>query len=136
MVEEGLWLKASHVAQMQVQVEACQPEEACGLLAGRDRRVELIYAVTNALHSPVRFRMEPAEQLRAFLEMEALGLELVAIYHSHPQGPPHPSPTDIEEAAYPEVAHLIWYQQDNRWHCRAFTIEQRCSRELPLNILE
>jgi proteasome lid subunit RPN8/RPN11 len=47
--------------------------------------------------------------------MEAQGLEMVGIYHSHPHGPDSPSPTDIAEAYYPDAVYLIWFRQDGEW---------------------
>lgn len=104
------------------------PEEACGLLAGREnpdsgRRIEAVLPVANQLHSRVRFYMDPAEQLAAFNWMDGHGLELLGIYHSHPAGPPTPSPTDLAEFAYPGVAYLIWSPQDGEWQARVFEIE-------------
>ena len=76
--------------------------------------------ITNELHSPVRFRMDPAEQLQAFLQFESQGLDLLAIYHSHPNGPPHPSPTDIAEFTYPGVLYLILSPGPSGWQVREF----------------
>ena len=42
------------------------PLEACGLLAGRGKRVEKMIGVKNQAQSPVRFVMDPYEQLHAF----------------------------------------------------------------------
>jgi proteasome lid subunit RPN8/RPN11 len=101
------------------------PEEACGVLAGRGRDVLAIIPITNQLHSPVRYLMEPHEQLKAFQLIEAQGWELLAIYHSHPQGPEGPSPTDIAEAYYPEAVYLIWSRFYEGWRCRGFTINEQ-----------
>ena len=62
--------------------------------------------------------------------MEELGFELLAIYHSHPNGPDHPSPTDLAEHAYPETAALIWYPQAGVWRCRAFWINEAVYKEI------
>lgn len=40
-------------------------------------------------------------------EMRADGLELLGIYHSHPNGKNEPSPRDIELAYYPDAAYFI-----------------------------
>lgn len=100
------------------------PEEACGLLAGKVTRVLQVFAITNELHSPVRFRMDPQEQWTAFEEIEKLGLELLAIYHSHPGGPAGLSPTDLAEAAYPGAIYLVWAPANSRWQCRGFVIPE------------
>ena len=99
------------------------PEEACGLLAGRDGRAVRLYPVENSLHSPVAYEMEPVQQIKAMLAMEAEGLELIAIYHSHPDGPARPSATDIAAAYYPDAVQLILSLADRqRPSLRAFTI--------------
>jgi proteasome lid subunit RPN8/RPN11 len=84
------------------------PEEVCGLLGGQLGQADVIYTITNSEHSPTRFRMDSEEQLAAMLEIDAKGLEIVAFYHSHPNGPCFPSKTDLEEFAYPGVTMLIW----------------------------
>lgn len=101
------------------------PEEACGIVAGRNMQASHLYVVTNELHSQVAFRMHPQEQISVFLDLERQELEMLAIYHSHPSGPKVPSETDLAEFAYPGVFSLIWYPQNNTWDCRAYLITNR-----------
>jgi len=113
--------------EMRAHAEQQAPEEACGLLAGemeaQQYRVRTIIPTTNALHSQVRYRIDPPEQLKAFEQIEELGWELVGIYHSHPNGPDAPSPTDVSEAYYPEAVYLIWSHRTGEWNCRGFLIQ-------------
>lgn len=52
--------------------------------------------------------MDPAAQLKVMLSLERRGLDLVAIYHSHPPGEmTGPSPLDVAQATYPGVVYLI-----------------------------
>jgi proteasome lid subunit RPN8/RPN11 len=51
--------------------------------------------------------MNPHQQIEALLALEAAGWQLLAIYHSHPQGPELPSATDIALAFYPEAVNII-----------------------------
>ncbi|MCP4362969.1 MAG: M67 family metallopeptidase [Chloroflexi bacterium] len=83
------------------------PKEGCGLLAGHTGQATQIYPVDNILKSPNAYEMEPLQQIRAMLIMEEHGDELVAIYHSHPQGPSTPSETDVAQAYYPDAVYLI-----------------------------
>lgn len=117
-------------AEMQAEAGQKAPEEACGLLAGKGDRIEMHYAIPNELHSPTRFRMGAQAQVQAFIDMDRRNLELLAIWHSHPSGPPSPSPTDIAEFAYPGTLYLIWVpaHQDSDgsirdWGARGFRIE-------------
>lgn len=111
------------------------PLEACGLLAGKNDRVEKVIIVQNQAQSPARFVMDPYEQLQAFDWIESNGLDLLGIFHSHPAGPETASATDIAEAAY-EVIHLIWSRNQNRWRVRAFWIEDSHATEVTLQMIE
>ena len=132
---EALRIPTSVWEQMRDDVAGHIPEEACGILVGRGREVLEIYPITNQLHSPVRYLMEPHEQLRAFQLIEAQGWELLAIYHSHPRGPERPSPTDIAEAYYPEAVYLIWSHSKAVWRCRGFRIEGELVHPVELQIM-
>ena len=83
------------------------PRECCGLLAGRDGRVTHHFPMTNIEASPTRYQMDPREQFQVFKTMRALGIELLAIYHSHPDHPAYPSQTDVSLAYYPEAVYII-----------------------------
>lgn len=111
------------------------PLEACGLLAGKQDRVEEVLFVRNQAQSPVRFVMDPYEQLQAFNWIESNGLDLLAIFHSHPAGPETVSPTDIAEAAY-AVVHIVCFMKNGLWNLRGFWIEKGTVREVDLKILE
>jgi len=85
----------------------CLPNEACGLLAGRDGRVEHFYPMRNADQSPSTYRLDPTEQLRVFNEIEEAGLDLGGIFHSHTRSEAYPSPTDLHQAFYPEARYVL-----------------------------
>jgi proteasome lid subunit RPN8/RPN11 len=125
---EQLQLMLEHVAEV-------EPMEACGLLGGSQSKVDEIVPIRNAAESRVRFLMDPAEQIEALFSFEERGLELVAIYHSHPAGPSGPSQIDISEAAYPEAVQLIWFLEEGVWVCRAYRYEDRGAVELPIAIV-
>jgi len=84
-----------------------EPNEACGLLAGKDEQVVKLYRVTNTERSAWRFFMDPQELYHAYRDMEDNGWELLAIYHSHPHGQAYPSATDVKLATWPEARYLI-----------------------------
>ena len=110
------------------------PLEACGLIAGKEGQSVHIYEIQNELRSPIRFRMQPKQQLLALLDMEDKAFDLLAIYHSHPNGPSGPSSTDVREAAYPEALHLIWSRSRSAWTANAFRIFSDRIDSLPITI--
>src|SRR5262249_29455607 len=87
--------------------KAAYPNEACALLAGPPDSVERVYPLPNAEASPTFYVVEPQAQLQAMNEIEELGLELNAIFHSHTFTEAYPSRTDVELAAYPDAVYLI-----------------------------
>jgi proteasome lid subunit RPN8/RPN11 len=109
------------------------PFEACGLLAGKNGQVEKVLPVRNQAQSPVRFVMDPYEQLQAFEWIDSQGLQLIGIFHSHPAGPETVSATDIKEAAY-EVVHLICSRFDGAWKIRGFWIQDGQAQEVELSV--
>jgi len=130
-----LTLNARQVQEMIDHVRSHAPLEACGLLAGKNARVEKVLFVQNQAQSPVRFVMDPIEQLKAFDWIDDNGFDLLGIFHSHPAGPETASPTDIAEAAY-DVVHIICSQKDNQWKLRGFWIEDGNSTEVTLKIVK
>ena len=134
-MERQLILGKHHWHEMLEHVDQQAPLEACGLLAGKNDRVEKVILVRNQAQSPVRFVMEPYEQLQAFDWIESNGMDLLSIFHSHPAGPETVSLTDIKEAAY-EVIHLIWSRTQGHWQMRGFWIENGNAIEVPLQIAE
>ncbi len=130
---DPLILLPEHWQTMRDHVTRQAPMEACGLLAGENAQVEKVFLIRNQAQSPVRFRMDPKEQLDAFEWIDSNGLELLGIFHSHPAGPAEVSNTDIAEAAYP-VVHIIWDGSNGQWNARGFWIENRKAIEVSLEI--
>lgn len=115
----------NHVQEI---ISYCQmnvPNEVCGLLIGKDTKVDYLIFITNQYHSPTRFFMEPIELLNAFNWMDEKNLELLGIFHSHPNGPDHPSKTDVIEFNYPGVSSVIIAKKFGRWVINAFDIKNQ-----------
>jgi proteasome lid subunit RPN8/RPN11 len=83
------------------------PNEACGLIAGKEERPVRVFPMKNADESPMTYRLDPKEQLQVFNEIDDRGWDLYAIYHSHTHSEAYPSETDRRQAFYPESRYLI-----------------------------
>ncbi len=93
--------------------EKSYPEEGAGLLLGRaeatSRLVTEILTLTNAREDSARrnrYLLTPQDMLRAEEEAERLGLEVIGVFHSHPDHPNQPSEFD-REWAMPWFSYLI-----------------------------
>jgi proteasome lid subunit RPN8/RPN11 len=86
---------------------ANRPNEACGMLAGVGNRATHVYPATNAEASPVRYLMEPRDQLHIMQDIERNNWDLLGIFHSHTRSPAYPSQTDVSLAYYPDALYII-----------------------------
>lgn len=100
------------------------PSECCGLLAGKDDLVTRIYPLDNQDGSRVSYLADPQQQFLAFREIEDFGLELLAIYHSHPDTESYPSQMDIEKAFYTEALYIIISLENPEGEVKAFRISR------------
>ena len=84
------------------------PKEACGLLAGKTGHITHSLPVHNLAPLPEsRFELDPREELAALKAIDKGGLQLLGVYHSHPEAPPIPSQADIAGAVDEGLSHLI-----------------------------
>jgi len=78
------------------------------MVGSSDGRAVSVYRAVNAEASPLRFRIDPEQQLELHNRIEDAGLELGAIYHSHTRTEPRPSQTDVNFAKlWPGVLWII-----------------------------
>lgn len=124
------------LAAVREAARAAAPQEACGLLLGRNEagRVVLSACVPsqNIAADPIRrFEVDPAIRLRVQRETRDGGDAMVGLYHSHPAGAPVPSATDRECLYEPGLVWLI-AGRGPRWVIRAWLALQDDFRELPL----
>jgi proteasome lid subunit RPN8/RPN11 len=93
--------------EMVAHARAGLPNEACGILAGLDGRVERFFPAESDEPSPYYYRIESRDQIRIMNEIDEAGLDLIGIYHSHTSSPAFPSRTDAEQAFWPDAVYVI-----------------------------
>ena len=100
------------LAEIHAHGERAYPEEGAGFLLGsngKTRRVQAILALTNTREDEARhnrYLISPQDYLAGELEAERRGLDLVGVFHSHPDHPDLPSEYD-REWAQPNFSYLI-----------------------------
>jgi proteasome lid subunit RPN8/RPN11 len=91
------------------------PFEGCGLLLGNVSKnanvVQALYPVQNVWEIEeerrVRFRIDEMDWVEAELTAGEHGLDVIGIFHSHPNHPPAASPRDLAWAAWSGYSYLI-----------------------------
>jgi proteasome lid subunit RPN8/RPN11 len=94
---------------------ASYPYERCGLLLGErlngDNVVSAVFPVANSWEVEAekreRFLITSQDMLQAELAAAGQGLDIVGIFHSHPDHPPIASPRDVAWAAWTGHSYLI-----------------------------
>lgn len=114
--------------RIHAQGEAAYPDESAGFLLGvanrEERSVSLILPLENAREASARrnrYLLTPQDFLRAEQEAARLGLDLLGVFHSHPDHPSQPSEYD-REWAIPWFSYLISSVQAGR------AVDSRCWR--------
>lgn len=108
-------LGGSLVSEIHGHASSTYPEECCGLLLGRfeddstlkvvlgTRRMNNVFAKEERYH---RYTIDPKEFIAVEGEAESNGLEIVGIYHSHPNAPAKPSEFDRNNA-WPSLSYIV-----------------------------
>jgi proteasome lid subunit RPN8/RPN11 len=92
--------------------EADYPRECCGLILGVGDRVVAIEPMVNVWVGEVghsvrdRYAIDPAQMLRVMKSCRERGLDIIGIYHSHPDHPAEPSECDRAQA-WPQYRYVI-----------------------------
>ncbi len=110
-----LQLSAEMHEQIEAHGAATYPFEGCGLLLGRSSVDGNIVTAVRPLPNVwpdqeerrSRFRIDPADWRDVELQAMAADLDVVGIFHSHPDHPPVASPRDLAWAAWPGYSYLI-----------------------------
>lgn len=107
-------LSEEHALAIESQAEQGYPDEICGLLLGRldQERLEFdIDEITLLVNRRLeaarnRFLIDPDDYRETEREAARRGLDIVGVYHSHPDAPARPSDYDRDHA-WPFSAYLI-----------------------------
>lgn len=93
--------------------ESTYPEEGVGLLLGMvdgdQKKVTRILILANTQEESARhnrYMLSPLDYLHAEQEADSLGLDVLGVFHSHPDHPNRPSDFD-RERAMPWFSYLI-----------------------------
>jgi [CysO sulfur-carrier protein]-S-L-cysteine hydrolase len=111
------------------------PNECCGLVASSNGGAVRIYRAANAEHSPVKYVVDPRDQIRIQNDIDRNGWDLGAIYHSHTRTEPFPSQTDVNLARnWPDPIYVIVGVAGDDADVRAFRIVDGTVTETELDV--
>ncbi len=111
--------------------------ECCGLLAGREGVITHVFSAVNVAADPAKgYEIAPEEIVGLMRDFRERKLELLGIYHSHPNGKNEPSARDIELAYYSEAIYFIVSPMvDAPKPVRAFSVRDGRVAEVDIEVL-
>lgn len=95
--------------RMEAHLEKAYPGEGAGFLLGVDGNVNDVLLMENAREEEARhnrFLLTPEDYLNAEMKAMELGMDLIGVFHSHPDCPNVPSEYD-REWAQPFFSYII-----------------------------
>jgi proteasome lid subunit RPN8/RPN11 len=115
--------------------QAEAPRECCGLLVGRDGIIDEAVPSPNVDPDPNRYEIDARLHVATNRRLRGSGRTVVGAYHSHPQSPAFPSPSDVAEAYYADFIWIIVSLAGAAAEIRAFRIEAGGFREMEIEPL-
>jgi proteasome lid subunit RPN8/RPN11 len=104
-------------------------EETLGLVLGRNSEATALVAVRNIARNPrMEFLGDPRAIVVAHKVAENMGLDVISIYHTHPNGKPFPSNRDVEGM---RLWPFIWVIASPEG-VRAWLLQEGGLREVPV----
>lgn len=101
------------------------PNESCAILFGNNSNEQFlirdVFLTKNARPSPVNFTISNEELILAYEEAERKNLEVIAIFHSHPESAAYPSSTDLQYMQVNPVPWIIYSNTNDE--LKAFILE-------------
>ena len=85
-----------------------KPNESCAILFGKDNLVLEVFLTENIEESPVNFTISNEQLIEGYKIAEEKKLEVIGIFHSHPNSEAYPSNTDKKFMKSNPVAWVIY----------------------------
>lgn len=106
-----------------------KPNESCALLFGKDNTVMDLFLTENIEKSPVNFTISNKQLIEGYKIAEEKHMEVIGIFHSHPDSEAYPSNTDKKFMQSNPVVWII-YSGINK-NFRAYFLESEIV-EIPI----
>ncbi len=132
--QKEILLLQNQIEILKKHAKSCVPYESCAILFGKisDSRyiVKDVFPTKNIENSPYSFTVSPEELIKAYETAEKKSLDVIAIFHSHPDSAAYPSSTDKKFMETNPVPWIIYSNSNNE--LKAYILE---SDIVPLRIL-
>ena len=123
-MQQVILLSKVHIDILAKHAKKASPNESCAILFGkieRDHfRVKDVFLTKNIENSSVNFTISNDELLKGYQEAEKRKLDVVGIFHSHPDSEAYPSVTDQKFMDINPVPWIIFSNKSKQFKAYMF----------------
>ena len=106
-----------------------KPNESCAILFGKNETVSEVFLTKNIEESPVNFTISNEQLIEGYKIAEEKKVDVIGIFHSHPNSEAYPSNTDKKFMESNPVAWVIYSGANKDF--RAYLLESKI-KEIPI----
>ena len=134
IVNKSIILSKKDKQELANYAEAEKPYESCAILVGNESdenwNVKKLFLTENTAKSKITFTISPDEELRVDQSAKELDMEIVCIFHSHPESEAFPSETDKKFMRVNPFPWIIYSGTAKEMNC--FILEDENIKQIPI----
>jgi proteasome lid subunit RPN8/RPN11 len=126
-LQQTILISKDHIDILSSHAKNATPNESCAILFGKIEndtiKVKDIFLTKNLENSPINFTISNDELIKVYQEAEKSELDVVGIFHSHPDSEAYPSLTDKKFMEINPVPWIIFSNQTEEFKAYIFERE-------------
>ena len=126
-MQQAILISKDQINLLSKHAKEASPNESCAILFGKIEkdhfRVKDVFLTKNIENSPVTFTISNDELIKGYQEAEKRQLDVVGIFHSHPDSEAYPSVTDQKFMEINPVPWVIFSNKTEQF--RAYVFESK-----------
>ena len=134
IVNKSIILSKSHKEELVKYAEIEKPYESCAILVGNENddnwTVKKLFLTENTAKSKITFTISPDKEFEIDQIAKESNMEIVCIFHSHPESKAHPSETDKKFMRVNPFPWIIYSVTTKEMNC--FILENENVKQIPI----
>jgi proteasome lid subunit RPN8/RPN11 len=126
-LQQAILISKNHIDILSKHAKNASPNESCAILFGKIEKdhflVKDVFLTKNIENSPVNFTISNDELIKGYQEAEKRKLDVVGIFHSHPDSEAYPSVTDQKFMEINPVPWVIFSNTSEQFRAYVFESE-------------
>ena len=134
IVNKSIILTANDKQELAKYAESEKPYESCAILVGNENEnnwtIKKIFLTENTAKSKITFTISPDKEFEVDQKAKEDNMEIVCIFHSHPESEAYPSETDKKFMKVNPFPWIIYSGTTEKMNC--FILENENVKQIPI----